>query len=230
MTNDINYDPQNSGCETGVFLQPIAAPSVLGLYGLAGATFMVAANMAHWFTGGQSGLVVTVFAAFFGGLAQFLAAMWAFRARDGLATAIHGVWGSFWMAYGILNVIYVLGLLGLPPGSYDATAIGYWFIVLAAISWVCTAGATAESQGLAAVMVFFALGATAAAIGNLLATEAVLILAGWLLIIGSFIAWYVASAMMLEKAYRRTVWPYGARILQPVVAGEGEPGVIRGQA
>lgn len=29
-----------------VFLQPIAAPSVLGLFGFAGATFIVASNMA----------------------------------------------------------------------------------------------------------------------------------------------------------------------------------------
>ena len=33
------------------YLQPIAAPSILGLYGLAGATFMVAAHMAHWLEG-----------------------------------------------------------------------------------------------------------------------------------------------------------------------------------
>src|SRR5918911_543016 len=32
-----------------VFLQPIAAPSVLGLFGFGVATFMVAANVAGWY-------------------------------------------------------------------------------------------------------------------------------------------------------------------------------------
>jgi len=66
-----------------IYLQPIAAPSILGLYGLAGATFMVAANMAHWFGTSATSLYLFPFAAIFGGLAQFLAGMWAFRARDG---------------------------------------------------------------------------------------------------------------------------------------------------
>jgi len=33
-----------------------------------------------------------------------MAGMWAYRARDAVATAMHGMWGSFWIAYGILNV------------------------------------------------------------------------------------------------------------------------------
>src|SRR3954471_40655 len=36
---------------TRVFLQPIAAPSVLGLYGFAASTFMVAAWLAGWYGG-----------------------------------------------------------------------------------------------------------------------------------------------------------------------------------
>src|SRR3954468_14976934 len=85
-----------------VFLQPIAAPSILGLFGFAGATFMVAANLAGWYGNTGSGVFLFPFAAVFGGVAQFAAALWGYRARDGIATAMHGMWGSFWMAYGIL--------------------------------------------------------------------------------------------------------------------------------
>jgi succinate-acetate transporter protein len=79
---------------TRVFLQPIAAPSILGLSGFAGATFMVAAHMAGWYGGATTNQYLFPFAATFGGLAQFAAGMWAFRARDGIATAMHGMWGS----------------------------------------------------------------------------------------------------------------------------------------
>ena len=66
------------------------------------------------------------------GLAQFLAGMWAFKARDGLATAMHGMWGSFWMAYGILEMIFTVGKTTPPSGAWPE--IGFWFVVLAAIT------------------------------------------------------------------------------------------------
>ena len=56
---------------TRVFLQPIAAPSILGLFGFAGATFMVAAHLAHWHGNSLSFNYIWPFAATFGGIAQF---------------------------------------------------------------------------------------------------------------------------------------------------------------
>ena len=79
-------DSTQMDAQPRVILQPIAAPSILGLYGLAGATFIVAAQMAHWFGSSDTTLLLVPFAAIFGGLAQFLAGMWAYKARDGVAT------------------------------------------------------------------------------------------------------------------------------------------------
>src|SRR5881392_1280293 len=97
-----------------VVLQPIAAPSVLGLFGFAGATFVVAANMAGWWGTPTSGLALAPFAAMFGGLAQFLAGMWAYRARDAIATAMHGMWGAFWLAYGVLFTLAAFHVVTIP--------------------------------------------------------------------------------------------------------------------
>src|ERR687886_488053 len=83
-----------------VYLQPIAAPSILGLYGFAAATFIVAAHLAGWYGGSTTLEYLFPFAAVFGGIAQFIAGMWAYKARDGLATAMHGMWGSFWAGFG----------------------------------------------------------------------------------------------------------------------------------
>src|SRR5690242_19670527 len=115
-----------------VMLQPIAAPSILGLFGFAGATFIVAANMAGWYGTTRSALYLFPFAAIFGGVAQFAAGMWAFRARDGLATAMHGMWGSFWMAYRLLHLLGAIGVLALPTASFPE--LGYWFLALAVIT------------------------------------------------------------------------------------------------
>jgi len=233
MTNPvipISQQPE-AQAPASVFLQPIAAPSILGLYGFAGATFIVAANMAHWFGTSSSALYLAPFAAMFGGLAQFTAGMWAYKARDGLATAMHGMWGSFWMAYGLLNLLFATRLATEPSPAF--AGLGYWFIVLAAITWVGTAAATAESHALAWVLGFLAAGSTIAAIGFLTGSDGTNMLAGWLFIISAFIAWYTASALMLKSSFGRPVWRLGltrrAQDRPKFAVGIGEPGVVHGQ-
>jgi hypothetical protein len=238
-------DMTSSPAETParVILQPIAAPSILGLYGLAGATFMVAAHMVHWVGSSHTVLLMVPFAAIFGGLVQFIAGMWAYKARDGVATAVHGMWGAFWMAFGVLSVMLSSGrMVALvaagggtpPPAGIMYPELGLWFIVLAAVTWACTAAASAENSALVTVLTLLSAGSTIMAIGLLLGTEGLMIVAGYLFILSSFAAWYTASALMVNEAYGRDVWRMGksavARRMQPLTSGIGEPGVIRGQA
>lgn len=214
-----------------IYLQPIAAPSILGLYGFAGATFMVAAHMAHWFGTTATDLYLAPFAAIFGGLAQFTAGMWAFKARDGIATAMHGMWGSFWMAFGLLQIAFLHGTLTKPAGAFPA--LGYWFVVLAAITWMGMVAAFAENKALVIVLGFLAAGSTTAAIANLAGISWLNTLAGYFFIISAIVAWYTASALMLEGAFKRPVWGVGKsqrfKAEPKLVPGRGEPGVIRGQ-
>jgi succinate-acetate transporter protein len=214
-----------------IWLQPVAAPSILGLYGFAGATFMVAAHMAHWFGTAQTSMVLWPFAAFFGGLAQFLAGMWGYKARDGVATAMHGMWGSFWMAFGVLWLLVAAGKVTIPANGAAFPALGFWFIVLAAITWAGTAAASAESSVVASVLGFLAAGSTIAAIAELVGLEGLRILAGWLFIISAIIAWYAATALMVNSAFGRAVMGLGSRRkgAPQIQAGIGEPGVLRGQ-
>jgi succinate-acetate transporter protein len=213
-----------------VFLQPIAAPSILGLYGFAGATLIVAANMAGWYGSPTSALFLFPFAAFFGGLAQFMAGMWAFRARDGLATAMHGMWGAFWMGYGLLNLMFATGTLTEPTGAFPE--LGWWFIALAAITWVGAIAALAENWVLTGVLGFLAAGATVAAVASISNSGGLETIAGWLFVVAAAIAWYLASAMMLEGTYKRAVLPLGKyRSVKPhpVQYLHGHPGVKVGQ-
>jgi succinate-acetate transporter protein len=132
-----------------VVLTPYAAPSVLGLYGFAAATFMVALHLTGVYGGAKTDDTLWPFAAMFGGVAQFLAGMWAYRVRDTIATAMHGMWGSFWIAWGILNLLIVLGKLpAVPPGSKSDPAFAMWFWTLGAITVAGALAAFAESPGL----------------------------------------------------------------------------------
>ena len=109
---------------TRLVLTPTAPPSILGLFGFAGATFIVAAFMAHWYGSGTSQVYLAPFALVFGGLAQLVAGLFAYRARDGLATAMHGMWGSFWLAYGLLWVLDATGALRIPAGRTSPNSDG----------------------------------------------------------------------------------------------------------
>jgi succinate-acetate transporter protein len=223
---------------TRVFLQPIAAPSILGLFGFAGATFLVAAHLAGWYGGPNSDAYLFPFAAIFGGVAQFAAGMWAYRARDGIATAMHGMWGSFWIAYGILNLLAVLRVVTLPTGGVF-TELGYWFLVLAVITGFGAIAALGENLAITAVLGTLTVGAAFAAVFHLVGGAGWEHAAGWVLIASSFLAAYTAGAMMIAGAWGRTVLPLGEyrksanvpgrRPIDPLQYEFGEPGVKQGQ-
>jgi uncharacterized protein len=225
--------PANRDAQPRVVLTPLAAPSILGLYGLAAATFLIAAQMARWFptSSGEAFLIVPI-AALLGGLAQFLAGMWAYKARDGVATAVHGIWGAFFIGFGLLPLM----TMGGPSAAIGAASapLGYVMIVMAAITWGCTFAAGAENKCMVTVLTFLAAGATVCAIGLLAGSSGLMYVAAYLFIISSLAAWYTATALMVNEASGREVWALGrseqARQMPPITVGSGEPGVIRGQA
>jgi succinate-acetate transporter protein len=238
----LNHDPDGwygDFARPRVYLQPIAAPSVLGLFGFAGATFVVAANMAGWYGNASTPGYLFPFAAFFGGLAQFLAGMWAYRARDAVATAMHGMWGAFWLAYGTLQLLLVTHVLAT-GGTLDH-ALGFWFIALAAITFSGMLGALLEGNfGIVAVLGTLAAGSAVAAIAFLTSPNAgTEHWAGWIFIISAVLAWYTATAMMLKAAAGRVVLPLfkkemeankpGAEPTRAIQLEWGEPGVKMGQ-
>jgi succinate-acetate transporter protein len=246
MTSMINdsrrqteLDLARDGVATRVFLQPIAAPSVLGLFGFAGATFIVASNMAGWWGTPTSGLALAPFAAMFGGLAQFLAGMWAYRARDAIATAMHGMWGAFWLAYGILNILIAAHALTPPAPWFHNPELGFWFFALAAITASGALAALTESIGLFAVLSTLAAGSGIAAGAFIYGSHGWVQVAGWLFVFSAGFAWYVATAMMLAAAggmvvlplgkYKRAANVPGRKPTRPIELEWAEPGVKMGQ-
>ncbi|MFD0744905.1 acetate uptake transporter family protein [Phytohabitans flavus] len=218
-----------------IFLQPVAAPSILGLFGFAAATFAVATNLAGWYGDTNTPNFLFPFAAFSGGLAQILATMWAYRARDGLATAMHGIWGAFWLSYGLLFLLVALGQLTLPTPNVP---LGYWFVALAAITWSGSLAALGKNIGLAGVLIALAAGATCQGIGQLADISAWRTAGAWLFIASAVIAWYVATALLLESSFGRVILPMGIvrgvnvpghQTRQMIQFPAGEPGVKVGQ-
>jgi succinate-acetate transporter protein len=233
-------EPSADGFATRVVLQPLAAPSVLGLFGFGVATFMVAANVAGWYGNHvTTPLALGPFALFAGGLAQFLAGMWAYRARDAIATAMHGIWGAFWFGYGVLQILLATHALAAPSPWYHDPAVGYWFFALAIVTASGAIASLAESVGLFAVLSTLAAGSGILAGALLYGSQGSATVAGWVLVFSAGFAWYTATAMMLAAAGGRVVLPLGkyrkganvpgARAMRPIQLEWAEPGVKMGQ-
>ncbi|MBV8080272.1 MAG: hypothetical protein JO186_07855 [Actinobacteria bacterium] len=222
-----------------VFLQPIAAPSILGLAGFAGATFVVASNLAGWWGTPTSGLTLAPFAAMFGGLAQFAAGMWAYKARDGIATLAHGTWGSFWMAYGLLNILLATHVLAAPTPWYHNPAVGFWFFALAITTGIAMLAAMTESILLTGVLATLAAGSGILAGAYIYGSHGWAQVAGWVFVVSAGFAWYAVMAMVLAGTTGRAIIPLGkykkaanvpgGHVIRPIQLEWAEPGVKQGQ-
>lgn len=222
-----------------VFLQPIAAPSILGLYGFACATFMVTAYQVGWYGNAHSPLLIFPFATAAGGIAQGAAALWAYKARDGLATAIHGIWAAFWLGYGFLNFMIALKLVPAPAPHAAVPELGYWFFVLAAVTLAGMIASLGESLAITAVLAPLWVGVGLLGVFYLVGGSGWEKAGGYVTMASAFTAFYAASAMMLASAFGRVIFPLGKYRRDANVPGHqhsypiqfelGEPGVKQGQ-
>ena len=187
-------NPQTSAVVTRPAQSTGMLPSILGMYAFAAATFIVAAHMAHWYGNAQSAALLFPLILFFG-VAEFYAGSLACRSGDGVAGALHGTWGTFWTAFGILNLVYATGTASLPTGVFPE--VGFWFIAIAAITWGITA-ASRRDKGVMSLLVLLAIGSTLEAIAKLAGIVGLEILAGYFLIVSAIVAWCVATAQLMR--------------------------------
>lgn len=194
---------------TRVFLTPVAAPSIMGLFGFMVATLMLGAWQAGWYGDAASPLIIWPFALVAGGVLQSIAAIVSFRARDGVAVAVHTAWGSFWIGWGILEVMVATHVMpAIPLGTANAT-FAFWFICLAAITMWGMLGSLAQSMGLFTVLSTLTAGSALTAVGFWAGSLGVVRAGGWLFVVSAAAAWLTAGAMTLEHAYGRTIIPMG---------------------
>jgi succinate-acetate transporter protein len=207
-----------------IVLTPVAAPSILGLYGMFSAALLYGSNLAGWWGTATSPVLIFPFLLMLGGLAQLIGCIWAYRARDALATAMHGVWATFWLAFGLYQWLVATGNLPLAtavsrPAAFD---LGMWFVPLVAITGALAVAAAAASVGLVGVLTLLTGASLFAAIGYTGHHPVSNTIAGWLFVLAAAVAWYVASALLIESERGRAVLPTGRRRAREA-AGPDQP-------
>ena len=222
-----------------VFLTPIAAPSIMGLFGFMIATLMLGAWQAGWYGTPMTPMIIWPFALFAGGVLQSIAAVASFRARDGVALAAHTAWGSFWIGWGILQLLVTTHVMAPIPLGLANPSFAFWFIALTLVTSFAALGALAQNLGIFTVLSTLAAGSALTAAGFYAGSLATVQAGGWLFVVSAAAAWLTAGAMVLEHAFGRTIIPLGkwslranipgARATDPISYPAGMPGVRVGQ-
>lgn len=222
-----------------VFLTPIAAPSIMGLFGFMIATLMLGAWQAGWYGTAATPLIIWPFAMVAGGILQSIAAVAGFRARDGVAVAAHTAWGSFWIGWGILELLVATHVVPPIPLGTASPSFAFWFIALTLVTSFGALGALAQGPGVFVTLGVLAGGSAVTAAGFYAGSLATVRAGGVLFVIAAAAAWLTAGAMVLEHAFGRAVIPLGkwparggvqvARGTDPIEYPAGMPGVRVGQ-
>jgi succinate-acetate transporter protein len=179
-------------------------------------------------------------AAFFGGLAQFAAGVWSFRARDPIGSALLTMWGTYWMAWGFLQALGAAKVVDIPPLSAAQPGFAVWFIPLCLFtSWGAVA-AIRETIPLFLVLATVGSGCGFVAAGFWAGSPTWTKVGAWLFVFGACFAWYTAAMVLLEYAWGRVILPLGVipglmklpaeanrpgvRLSRPVEYAGGQPG------
>ncbi|MEJ2164162.1 MAG: GPR1/FUN34/YaaH family transporter [Desulfobacterales bacterium] len=217
-----------------IFLQPIASPWVLGLYGYTVAAFVMGGQYAGWFSSaGAKAMVYVAIASLLGGFAQYISALWAFKARDVLGTAFNGIWGIFWLSVGFfsLYVSQTATTTSAMPAAPIAASIGsiemgFFFIPMALITAAIAAASFSHSKALVAALCLLTLATILMTIGLLAGSAVLQMIGGWCFVISSAFAWYNSSLVLIANSFAKGRARAQIKEAQMVNEGLGEPGVV----
>lgn len=185
----------------------IANPAALGLGGFALTTFLLSVfNAGDYLINHQLEPVVLPVGLFYGGLAQFLAGMWEFRANNVFGATAFTSYGAFWMSFAayvhlILPQIKFLGNVKKATGLF---LLG-WFI----FTLIMNIAAVKVSRFLFLLFSILNITFLLLIIGNLANYPLLINIGGWFGIVTSIIAWYGCAATVINATFKKQILPLG---------------------
>jgi succinate-acetate transporter protein len=184
----------------------IANPAALGLGGFALTTFVLSTHNAGW----APDLTWVGLAFFYGGLAQFAAGMWEFKAGNTFGATAFSTYGAFWAS---LATFIVLVLGGKVPAADIDNDLG-WFVLSFAIFNTYMLFWSARVN-MSVFLVFLTLEITEIILligyfnsGN----KGIIQLGGYLGIITAIVAWYGSAAVVANSMRAKPILPVGKPI------------------
>jgi hypothetical protein len=202
----------------------IADPQPLGLAGFAAATWTISTVVAGWHSMAALGEAVPI-AIFFGGIAQFLAGMWAFRRGNGLAATAFSTFGAFNVAFGVWVLLQQSKLI--PSTHFGGTSAAYvagWFILtFGVIAAYLAVAALADNWVLVAILTTLAITYVFDGLGVMIVgpNNWATYIGGYAGLVSSALAFYLSAALVINSSFGREVVPLfstrdtGTSLIQP---------------
>ena len=162
----------------------VADPAPLGLAAFALTTFLLSRFNAGLLDEAGEPIVFPL-ALFYGGLAQVLAGMWEYRKNNTFGATAFTSYGAFWLTFWALTTFYTDRI----PEAQLGTVVG-WFLIgwgfFTAYMWIGSfkVSVAVNIVFLLLTATFFVLG-----IGDLMGSDAIVNIGGYLGIITAFPAW-----------------------------------------
>ena len=155
------------------------------------------------------------------------------------SVAVHTAWGSFWVGWGILQLLVTVHLMPPIPLGAASASFAFWFIALTLITFWGMLGALASNMLLFFTLAVLTAASAVTAAGFYAGSVTTLNVGGWLLVISAAAAWLMGGAMVLENSFGRSIIPVGkwaksanvpgAKVTDPIEYPAGMPGVRVGQ-
>lgn len=173
----------------------IANPVPLGLAGFGLTTILLSLVNAGVLSSSATGMVLAL-AVIYGGIAQMLAGMWAFRAGNTFAATAFSSYGAFWISYYLLN-------------HFGATSgVGAYLIFWGLITFYLWIGTFYLNRALFLVFLTLWITYVLLALGEWGVSSAGMV-GGWIGLLCGLIALYTSAAEILNETSGRVLLPLG---------------------
>lgn len=185
----------------------LADPLPLGLAGFASATFTISAVLAGWFR--TSDVVVAIpVALVFGGIAQFLAGMWAFRRGNVVAATAFGSFGAFNTSWALLQWLSLAHVLPSTATGDPSLVAGVYILTFSLISLYLAFAALSDNTTVAVILFLLALTYLCDGVGTWIGGRNVILgIGGYAGMVTSLLAFYLSAAIVVNSARGREAWP-----------------------
>lgn len=175
-----------------------ADPVPLGLLGYGMTTVLLSLANATVF---EVSSMVLAMAVFFGGIAQVIVCLMAYRNANTFAVTAFGGYGFLWITLGMLTI-------GADHGWADtssSTGMGFYLIVWAVFSFGLVIASAVAPRVLTGVLALTVVLLSLLAVGNWADSATLFKVAGWEGVLTGASAVYLAFAFLLNDTFGRTV-------------------------
>lgn len=188
----------------------VAEPAALGFWGLATATWIVATILAGDYALTAIGQTVALLL-LFGGVAQFIAGLYAFRRTDALMATTFTCFGSLYTVIG-LSFLFTAAKSFAVATNFDVF-LGFLLESFAFMALALCFAAMRRNMAMVLVLGFLCIGYCLTGIAALAGSIGVGgwgvigAIGGYLLMVSAAVAYYAGAALVVNSTWKRRVLP-----------------------